>query len=66
MSTYPTVRWDTADLKTIYVIETDLPLSKDDRLYDDDAFNDLLNAAKEYLEANPTYDSVDIRPFHPW
>jgi hypothetical protein len=50
-------------MKTIYVIVTDLPLSEDDKLFDEKAFNELLNAAKDYLEANPKYDSVDIVPF---
>jgi len=63
--TYPTVRWDSGTLKTIYVIETDLPLSKDDASYDDDAFNDLLMAAKSYLERSSEYDSLDIIPFRP-
>lgn len=66
-ATYLTVRWNSAykgsvDMKTIYVIETDLPLSSDDDQFDENAFNELVTAAKNYLVENPKYDSIEIVP----
>ena len=49
--------------KPIYVIETDLALSKDDPAYDSDALGDLLFAAKDYLAANPVYHGLKIVPY---
>jgi hypothetical protein len=49
--------------KPIYVIETDLALSKSDPAYDSDALGDLLFAAKDYLAANPAYHGLKIVPY---
>lgn len=60
LATRPTVRWDSKTMKTVYVIETDLALSRDDPAYDDDKFNNLMEAAKDYLGRHQDYDSVDV------
>lgn len=62
-ATRPTLRWDSIDMKSIYVVETDLALSKNDPSYDGDAVQDLFFAARDYLEANPSYDSLKIVPY---
>ena len=54
---------DSADMASIYVVETDLTLSRNDLAYDADAVQDLMVAAKNYLEANPTYDGLKIVPY---
>ena len=53
----------TSAAKPIYVIETDLALSKSDPAYDRDALGDLLFAAKDYLAANPVYHGLKIVPY---
>jgi hypothetical protein len=63
LATRPTMRWDSMDMKSIYVVETDLALSKQDPTYDEDAFEDLFIAAKGYLKANPEYDGLKIVPY---
>ena len=63
MATHPTMRWDSIQMTSLYIVETDLALSKDDPTYDKDAFEDLFVAAKGYLEANPTYDGLKIIPY---
>ena len=50
-------------MASIYVVETDLTLSRNDLAYDADAVQDLMVAAKNYLEANPTYDGLKIVPY---
>jgi hypothetical protein len=63
LATRPTTRWDSIDLRSIYVVETDLALSRADPSYDEDAVQDLFFAAKDYLKANPGYDSLKIVPY---
>jgi hypothetical protein len=48
---------------SIYVVETDLALSRSDPAYDRDALGDLLFAAKDYLAANPEYHGLKIVPY---
>jgi hypothetical protein len=61
--TRPAMRPDGIGMKSIYVVETDLPLSKNDPAYDEDAVQDLFIAARDYLDANPRYDGLKIVPY---
>lgn len=63
MATRPTMRLESVGLKSIYVVETDLVLSRNDPSYDGDAVEDLFVAAKFYLDANPSYDGLKIVPY---
>jgi hypothetical protein len=63
LATRPTRRWDSRDLKSIYVVETDLALSRNDPGFDLDAVQDLFVAARDYLDANPGYDGLKIVPY---
>ena len=63
MATRPTIGRDSIEIRSVYVIETDLALSRNDPSYDEDAFQDLLVAASGYLDANPRYDSLKIVPY---
>ncbi len=58
--THPTVRLDRGALETIYVIKTKLALTPDDPDFDQKAFDDLIEAARAYLESNPHYDSIRV------
>jgi hypothetical protein len=50
-------------MSTVYVVKTDLQLSRDEPDYDDEAFNDLMTAVAEYIKTHDEYDSADIVPF---
>jgi hypothetical protein len=63
LAIHSTTRRDSIDMASIYVVETDLTLSRGDPAYDEDAVQDLFVAAKNYLEANPAYDSLKIVPY---
>jgi hypothetical protein len=63
LAIHSTTRPGSIDMASIYVVETDLTLSRDDPAYDEDAVQDLFVAAKDYLEANPTYDTLKIVPY---
>lgn len=52
-----------AGMEAIYVVETDLTLSRGDPAYDEDAVQDLVVAARGYLDANPGYDGLKIVPY---
>lgn len=60
VATRTTIRTDFKTIKTILVVETRLALSKSDPAYDDEKFNDLMNALKDYFEASSDLDSVEV------
>ena len=59
---WPTVRLDRGSLETVYVVETDLALSRDDPKFDAVAFDSLVEAARAYLAGHPNYDRVQLVP----
>jgi hypothetical protein len=48
--------------RTIFVIETDLPISPNDPHFSAEAFRELEKAAQSYLHDNSIYDDFRIRP----
>lgn len=61
-TTWPTVRLDGGTLETVYVVETDLALSRDDPNFDAVAFDSLVEAARAYLADHRNYDRVQLVP----
>jgi len=59
---WPTVRLDAGSLETVYVVSTDLALSRDDPNFDNEAFDTLVKAARAYLDAHPNYDRIQLIP----
>jgi len=57
---WPTVRLDGGSLETVYVVETDLALSRDDPNFDASAFDSLVAAAQAYLNDHPNYSRVQL------
>lgn len=60
VATRTIIRTDFQTTKTILVVETHLALSANDPAYDDSKFNELMNAVRDYFEANSIYDSVEV------
>jgi hypothetical protein len=60
------VRLDLSALETVYMIETDLALSRGDPFYDHDAFSGFMEAIRTYLADHPDYDRAEVLPIRGW
>jgi len=52
---WPKVRFDQAEMQTVFVIETDLALLPDDPAYAHEAFSTFVEAIRAYLADHPSY-----------
>ena len=65
-SCWTKVRLDPSALQTVYMIETDLALSRDDPSYDHDAFLGFMESIRAYLVDHPNYHRAEVLPVRGW